>query len=478
MKYEKMIQEVIAGVGGAENITSVYHCVTRLRFHLKDEGKANDDAIKNIEGVLSVIKAGGQYQVVVGQKVGEVYKELISFLGLEEQDSNLIDASEMKAGMKEKKVKSSLFDLISGIFTPILGIMVGSGVIKGVLALLTATGILASTSGTYQILYMIGDGFFTFMPILLGYTAMKKFGGTPFIGLAIGCALVYPSITTILAGEPLYTLFSGTILESPVYITFLGIPVILKSYTSTVFPVVVICYLASKLEKFFNKRINDMFKMFAVPALTLTFSLVAGFLVIGPFVSIVSDLLGAAISALYSVSAVACGFLYGSLIQLCVVFGVHWGFVAISINNLSTMGYDPVTIAGLSSAFGQAGVVLVILLKTRNQKIKSVCAPAILSAMLGITEPAIYGVTLQNKMSFILASIASGLGGAIIGMGGVKQYFYGTNGIFGWLQVINPNTGFDSSVAASIIACVVSFVVSILLMATIGKNSIPDLKKV
>lgn len=163
-------------------------------------------------------------------------------------------------------------------------------------------------------------------------------------------------------------------------------------------------------------------------------------------------------------------------LQLCVMFGVHWGFVAISVNNLATLGYDPITIAGLVSAFGQAGVVLMIMLRTKNKKLKSVCGPAIISAMVGITEPSIYGVTLQFKKPFMLACLASGIGGAIIGFGGVKQYVYGTNGIFGWLQVINPQTGFDSSVLAAIIACAVSFIAAIILMMTIGKDSIPESK--
>lgn len=163
-------------------------------------------------------------------------------------------------------------------------------------------------------------------------------------------------------------------------------------------------------------------------------------------------------------------------LQLCVMFGVHWGFVAISVNNLATLGYDPITIAGLASAFGQAGVVLMIMLRTKNKKLKSVCGPAIISAMVGITEPSIYGVTLQFKKPFMLACLASGIGSAIIGFGGVKQYVYGTNGIFGWLQVINPQTGFDSSVLAAIIACAVSFIAAIILMMTVGKDSIPESK--
>lgn len=267
-------------------------------------------------------------------------------------------------------------------------------------------------------LNIVGDCFFNFLPIFLGYTSMKKFGGTPFIGMAIGAALVYPSLTTIMAGDALYTLFSGTIFQTDVYVEFLGIPVLLMNYASSVIPVILTCYFAAKIEIFFAKRISDLFKTFAVPALTLLISIILAFLIIGPIATFASDLLGAAFTALFNLNATISGFLYGALIQVCVMFGVHLGFVAISANNLATLGYDPITIAGL----------------------------------------------------------VSGIGGAIIGFGGVKQYVYGTNGIFGWLQLINPQTGFDSSVLAAIIACAVSFIAAIILMMTVGKDSIPESK--
>ena len=205
--------------------------------------------------------------------------------------------------------------------------------------------------------------------------------------------------------------------------------------------------------------------------------MILGLLIIGPVVSFISSLLGAGMSALFNLNATIAGFLYGALIQVCVMFGVHWGFVAISINNLATLGFDPITIAGLASAFGQAGVVLVILLKTRNKKLKSICGPALISSMFGITEPCVYGVTLQYKKSFLLACIASGFGGAIIGAAGVKQYIYGVNGVFGWLQTINPAVGFDSTTVAAIMACVVSFVAAIVLMLIFGKNVIQETNK-
>lgn len=474
MKYEKMIHGILNGIGGAENVESVYHCATRLRFQLQDEGKANDDAVKQTEGVLSLVKSGGQYQVVIGQHVHEVYKELTQFMGIDDEKMELKDAKEFKEEMKKKKISSAFIDVISGVFTPILGMLVATGVIKALLSLLSVAGILASDSGTYQLLWAVADGFFNALPIFLGYTAMKKFGGTPFVGMGIGAAMIYPALSTIMSGEALYTLFAGSIFETPVYVEFLGMPVLLMNYAGSVIPVIVICFFAAKIEKFLTKHTHDLIKSFVVPSLTLIISVILGLLLIGPLMTFASNLLGAAFTKLFSLSATVSGFLYGALIQVCVMFGIHWGFVAISVNNLATLGFDPITIAGLASAFGQAGVVLMIMLKTKNKRLKGVCGPAIISAMFGITEPSIYGVTLQFKKPFILACIASGIGGAIIGFGGVKQYVYGVNGIFGWMQCINPATGFDSSVVAAIIACVVSFLSAIVLMAIFGKNSIPE----
>lgn len=448
MKYEKLIQGILQNVGGAENIQDAVHCATRLRLQLKDDSLVNVDALKDLDGVLQVIKLSGQFQIVIGTHVNMVYKEFMDYIGREAKAEvpadDLKAAASMKAEMKEKKVKSSLIDLISGIFSPVLGIMMATGFLKGILTLLSATGLLASTSGTYQILYMAADCFFYFMPVFIGYTAMKKFGGSPFIGTALGLILLYPTIDTLMAGDAI----------------------------GTVFPVIVICFVAARIEKFLEKRMPSIINSFMTPCITLVISSVLGLLIVGPVVSIVSDLLGQAVSFIFGLNSLIGGFIYGAIIQFCVIFGVHWGFVAICINNFATLGYDPVTITGLCSAFAQVGVAVVIMLRTRNKKLKGVCAPAIISGLFGITEPVVYGVTVQNKMAFVLASAASAVGGAIIGGAGVKQYTMGANGLFGWIQVINPEIGFDATVLAAIIACAVSFVVGAVLMATVGKKSI------
>lgn len=469
MKYEKMIREILDKIGGEENIENVYHCATRLRFQLKDEEITDETAIKEIDGVLSVVRGGGQFQIVIGRHVGDVHKELLEIWG-GGQEKEVKDAKEFKEEMKKKKISSSFIDVVSGVFTPILNLLMATGVLKGILALLTATGVLSSASGTYQMLSVVGDCFFYYIPVFLGYTSMKKFGGTPFYGIAIGAALVCPTVMNIMGGDPLFILFEGTVFESPIYTTFLGLPVILMNYASSVIPVILICFFAAKVEGFFDKRMPNLIKAFAVPLLTLLVSIILGFFIIGPVATFASNILGVTMNALFNVNATICGFVYGALIQVCVMFGVHWGFVALNINSMATMGFDAITIAGMASAFGQAGVVLMIMLKARNKKLKEVCGPAIISAMFGITEPAIYGMTLQFKKPFIVACLSSGIGGAIIGFAGVKQYTAGTNGVFGWLQVINPQTGFDSTVAAAIIACAVSFAASIILMKVFDKK--------
>ncbi|MDV4534359.1 PTS transporter subunit EIIB, partial [Enterococcus faecium] len=226
MAYEKLVKEILKDVGGKENINGLTHCITRLRFNLKDEEKANTEELKEVPGVVTVVQSGGQYQVVIGNHVRDVYKEFIELSGL---------STETEVVKEKKGLLDSFIDIISGIFTPVLGLLAATGMIKGLNVLFVSLGWFTNTSGTYAILQAAGDCFFYFFPIFLGYTAAKKFGLNQFVGMALGAALVYPAIAGLTASvEPLYTLFSGTIFESPIYITFLGIPVILMNYGSSV----------------------------------------------------------------------------------------------------------------------------------------------------------------------------------------------------------------------------------------------------
>lgn len=459
MQYSAMLDEIVSLVGGPENVDGALHCVTRLRFRLKDPKKADLDALGRVKGSLGAVQSGGQTQVIIGTHVGEVYDELMATYHFGAGD-DLSDAATMKAQMADQKVENGIIDLISGLFTPVLGMMMATGIIKGILALLQALSLIDIAGGLYTLLSAMGDSFFYFMPIFLGYTAMRRFGGTAALGALMGATLVYPSIVSLAGTDPNYTLFAGTMFEAPVIATLGPIPLVMMSYTSTVIPIICICAVAAPLERWLSRHVPALVKSFVAPSCTLVAALLLGFVVIGPVIKLVSNLLGAFMISVFSVAPVIAGFLYGGLIQVCVIFGVHWGFVAICLNNLATLGYDPVTICGLSCGLSFAGVCLAIVIRTRDERLKGVAIPAFISALVGVTEPAIYGVTLQRKRTFVVACVASAIGGAILGAGGVRQYSFGVNGVFGWIQVINPATGFDSSVMAAIVASVVSFVVA------------------
>lgn len=463
MKYEDLAKSIISNVGGKDNVNSLTHCVTRLRFKLKDEGKANTDVLKNMDGVVTVIQSGGQYQVVIGNHVSEVYAAVTSVAGI--SDGSVEDDS--------SKEKVSLFnrfiDIISSVFAPTLGVLAATGMIKGFNALFEALGWLTKTDGTYIILNAVGDCLFYFFPIFLGYTAAKKFNMNIFIGMAIGASLVYPSFTGLMdaSNTPLYTLFAGTIFESPVYITFLGIPVILMGYSSTVIPILISTYVGSKLEGFFKKVVPSVVRTFLVPFFTLLIIVPLSLIVIGPLSTWAGTLLGQGLLWVYNLSSVVAGILIGGFWQVFVIFGLHWGLVPIALNNIAVLKYDPILAATFGASFAQIGVVLAIMLKTRNQKLKSISIPAFISGIFGVTEPAIYGVTLPKKKPFIISCIAAAVGGGIIGGFGVKGYIIGGLGIFGIPSYIGPK-GIDMNLWGAIIAIVVSFVLGFLIMYFAG----------
>jgi beta-glucoside PTS system EIICBA component len=461
MKYEQLAKDIIANVGGKENVSSVVHCVTRLRFKLRDESKANTEVLKNMDDVVTVMKSGGQYQVVIGNHVPDVYKAVTTVGGFQGQTP--VEEEEGPKG----SLLSRFIDMISSIFTPVLGVLAATGMIKGLNALFVAFGWLDNTSGTYQILNATGDALFYFLPIFLGYTAIKKFGGNPFVGMAIGAALVYPTLSTLTAGEPLYTLFAGTMFQSPIYVTFLGIPVILMSYSSSVIPIIISAFFAAKVEKWLKTVIPDVIKAFVVPMLTLLIVVPLTFIVIGPVATWAGNLLGQGTLAVYNVSPLIAGLLLGGFWQVFVIFGLHWGLVPIAFNNLATLGYDTILATVFAASFAQTGAVLAILLKTKNQKLKSLSIPAFISGIFGVTEPAIYGITLPLKKAFIMSCIAAGIGGAIAGATNVTGYIIGGLGIFGIPSYLSPE-GIDLGFYGAIISIVVGFIAGLVLTLLFG----------
>ncbi len=462
MKYERLAKDIIENVGGKENVNSVVHCITRLRFKLKDEAKAKTDVIKNMEGVVTVMKSGGQYQVVIGNHVPDVYQAVVHVGGFQSQSP--VDADD-NGGEKQK---ASFIDIISAIFTPILGVLAATGMIKGFNALFVALGWMNNTSGTYQILNAVGDSLFYFFPIFLGYTAIKKFGGTSFIGMAIGASLVYPTLTTLTTGKPITTLFSGTVFQSPIYITFLGLPVILMSYSSSVIPVILAAYFGAKIEKFFRKVIPDVVKTFLVPFFTLLVIVPLTFLIIGPVATWLGTLLGQVTLWLYNLSPIIAGFFIGGFWQVFVIFGLHWGLVPIAINNLSTHGADPILGTMFAASFAQIGAVLGVWLKTKKQKLKSLSIPAFISGIFGVTEPAIYGITLPLKRPFIISCIGGAVGGAILGFAKSQLYTVGGLGVFGIPTYISPKAGITFGFWGAIISIIVGFILGFVLTYLFG----------
>ncbi len=455
MKYEKLAKDIIKNVGGKENVNSLTHCVTRLRFKLKDESKANTDVLKNMDGVVTVVKSGGQYQVVIGNHVPDVFEDVNAvggFAAASEDDSN-----------EKMSLFNKFIDMISGVFAPTLGVLCATGMIKGFNALFIALHILSDKDGTYIILNGIGDSLFYFFPIFLGYTAAKKFKLNHFTGMAIGASMVYPKIMALTAAPPLYKVLSGTMFESSVSTTFLGIPVILMDYSSTVIPIIVAVFVASKVEKMFKNIIPDVVKTFLVPFCTLLVVVPLTFLAIGPLSTWAGKMLGALTSGIYNFSPIAAGLFIGGFWQVFVIFGLHWGLVPLAINNLTTLGYDSVLALSIAASFAQTGVVAAILIKTKNKKLKSLAIPAVVSGFFGVTEPAIYGITLPKKKPFIISCIAASIGGGIIGFFGSKGYMIGGMGIFALPSYIGPN-GMDQGFYGMAIAMVVGLVLGFVMM--------------
>lgn len=461
-KYKQLAQDIIKNVGGKENINGLTHCITRLRFKLKDESIANDDVLKNMGDIVTVMKSGGQYQVVIGNHVEAVYKDVVEIIDLD----NLNTSSETK---KSGSILYKGIDIISGIFQPVLGIMAACGMLKGLNALFVALGLYSATSGGFMVINAAGDALFTFLPLFLGYTSAKKFGLKPMLGLALGAAMCYPAIqeSSISAGaDAMYTLFKGTMFASPVYIDFFGLPIISMDYTGTVVPIIFVVYFVSKCEKLFNKFVPDLVKFFFVPMLTLLVTLPVALIVIGPIATFGSTLISEAVLSIRDFSPLLAGAIVGFSWQILVIFGLHWGFIPVYINNVMTLGYDNVMMPFFACTFATSAVVLAIFIKTKDKKLKEMAIPNFISGIFGVTEPAIYGMLLPLKKPFIISCIASGIGGAFYGFFNLRKFITGGMGIFELPAMIEPNGGMGNLIVAlsgMAISMVVAFVLTIIL---------------
>jgi len=446
MTNQQIAEDILKLVGGKENVISVVHCATRLRFKLKDESVARTEALKNHQDVVQVVQSGGQYQVVIGSHVSDVHKELIKIVGIGERTSD--DEPKVKRG-----IFNTFIDVISSVFTPFLGILAGTGVLKGMLSLAVAMGWMATTSGTYQILYAAADGFLNFLPIALAFTAAKKFNTNQFLAVALAMALVHPNLAAFTATSEL---------------DFFGIPVIYGvGYASTVIPIILAVFIQSYVERFFRKIIPRALKIFAVTLLTILVMAPLTFVVIGPAGMIISSVLGNALAAIYNLSPIIAGLIIGGFWQVLVIFGVHWGLVPLVINNLGLIGYDTLLPMVVAAVLAQSGASFAVVLRSKEVRLKGLASSGGIAAIFGITEPTVYGVTLPLKRPFIAGCIGGAVGGAITAFAGVKAFAFSAS-IFIIPNFNSTITGVESNVVVGIIALIVAFVIGFILTLVLG----------
>lgn len=332
-KYQSLAQDIIKNVGGKENVDSLTHCVKRLRFQLKDEGKANTDVLKNMDGVVTVIQNAGQYQIVIGNHVPDVYADVCAVGGFGGNTGN----SETK---KKMKFSEKALDLISGIFMPSINILCASGILKGVNTLLDMSGLVPAASGLGLMLAAAADAMFLFFPIIIGYNAFKKLGGNPFLGLILGAAMVYPSLQNV-------------------DINVMGM-VVNTTYQSTILPIVLVSFLAVPFEKWLNKVIPDVVKTFVTPAIVLAVFLPLGFIIIGPAANWISEMINVFLTSVYSFSPVIGLFLLGFLWQILVMMGCHGALIPPLLVGLFAGQPQPFLVSTTVPSFVQTGAVLAI----------------------------------------------------------------------------------------------------------------------
>lgn len=398
MSNDILAKEIIQNVGGEKNISGLVHCATRLRFTLKDNKKADKGALENSDGVLSVVQGGGQFQVVIGSHVSEVYKEIAKVANIGKADS---DSDKPKG-----TITSQIFDVISRSFHPLLGALAGAGMLKALLTILTMVGWLSAESGTYLILSAAGNAVFYFLPIFLGITLATRLGANPYVGGTIGAALLEPNLTGLISSE------GGT--------SFLGIPAIVVDYSSTVFPVFIAVCIYALVEKGIKKVIHKDLQMFLVPMISLIFIVPLTVLIFGPFGVYVGDGIASGIAFLAERSGILTGAVMGAGWTFLTLLGLHWGLVPIFLQNLATGG-DPLMSMLSAAVFAQIGVAVGFMIRAKDKKLKALAGSTMLpGALAGVTEPILYGLILRYRRTLIYLVGAGAIGGAINGMFGSK----------------------------------------------------------
>ncbi|HHW7570353.1 TPA: beta-glucoside-specific PTS transporter subunit IIABC [Mannheimia haemolytica] len=437
--FSKLAQSILQLVGGEQNIHSLTHCATRLRFVLKNALKADKDTLNQTAGVISVVESGGQFQIVIGNNVPKVYTEIMKIAKIE---------SSNEADVEKPSLLNRVIDFISGSFSPLMGVLVATGLFKGLVSILVLSGVLTPQTGTHTVFNAIGDGFFYFLPIVLAFTAANKLSTNPYLAVAIAAMLLHP------------TMIAST--SDGKEIDFLGFSLPQMNYIYSVMPILIAVFVQSYVLRWFENIFHESIRNFLAPFFTLLVVVPITLLIIGPFGVGLGDTLVAGINWLYESSALLTGLVLGAIWQVMVIFGIHWSITPVILNNLAA-GQDIILpIIGGATVLGQTGAVIGVFFKTRQAALKSIAGSASIGGLFGITEPIIYGVNLRFKKPFIFGCIAGAVGGAIIAVGGAKAFTFSFGGLLGFPAIIGEGSNIWAYVLGMLSAFVIGFVLTYL----------------
>lgn len=445
MNFEKLAKDLLNLIGKEENVDSLTHCMTRLRFTLRDPKKADKQAIEQLNGVLSVVEKGGQTQVVIGNDVVNVYNELLK-LGKFNTASNKDEEKQEK-----KNVFAQIVDTIIGIFSPVVPALIGAGMVKAVLAILVAFG-LSRDSQNYYIINFISDGVFYFMPMLLAFSAAQKFKCNPYLALGVAAVMVHPNFSALVsAGEP---------------VSLFEVPIRLVNYANSTIPIILIIWFMSYVEKFADRYSPKVIKVILKPLLILLVTAPVALIVLGPIGSILSDGLASVISFLQTHTPFLIPTLMGAFMPLMVSIGMHVSLTPLASISLAASGTEIITGPGmLASNIAQAGACFAVAVKTKSEEMRQLATSSGITSLCGVTEPALYGVTLKLKRPLIAVMIAGGLAGLFAGISGLVRYSFGTPG----LPTLPVFIGEDpSNIIKALITVAIAFIVAFVMTLILG----------
>ena len=457
-RNREIAEAVVAAVGGAANITSVTHCMTRLRFVLKDQSIPKKQEVEKINGVMGTNIAGGQYQVIIGNSVGNVYKEVVAVTGVS-------DSSGAEAPQEKKKVNpiTAALDFVAGCMTPLFTAIIAGGLIKVLLVIFgpTLLGVMSDTSDTYILMNALGDAPFYFLPVMVAFTASKKLNCNSFLSVMVASVLIYPDVITLLGGETATYLFGV-------------IPVMHGSYSSSIIPAMLSTLLLKYVEQLIDRITPDWSKNFLKPLLIVIITAPITLCLLAPLGLMAGNGLQFVINGIYGLAPWLAMLIFAALMPFIVMTGMHWAFVPACLLGLADPGFDLLLLpAMLCSNTAQAGATFGAAFKTKDKEMRQMAIPAGISALLaGVTEPAMYGITLKLRKPMIAACIASGVSGLICGIVQLKAYAFATPCLTALVQFISPEGG--NNLVYAIIIFAVSLVLSFILSFILTKDELPD----